>query len=458
MKAVETYHALKVDAQKCIGCTHCMKVCPTEAIRVRNGLSKINQNRCVDCGRCMRVCPEKAIFVEQDDLDQIKEFKYRVVLFPSVMIGQFQEKYSEDQIYAALLKIGFTHVFEVEQPIQILKDSVQEYCSGETQHKPHISSFCPAVVRLIKLRYPSLLENVIQRKAPHDLGAHFAIQQLKKQGAKEEEIGLFYVTPCIAKIASVKSPVGEKESIVDGILNMNSLYNRVMTVIDEKEVPDTKEQRKNLTNDGILWSLTRGESKHFGDRSMAIDGIHNVIRFLERLENEEVPDIDFLEFRACDQSCAGGILMSGNRFLTVERLEHRAKRYPYASETKEKLDDKDVEIINTKLVSDKIEPSQVFQLDENRAKALEKMKKAQRIICFLPGIDCGACGAPNCHALAEDMVQGKAKMSDCIFLQQLWQEEGKIKAKKAFKNVEKKWGKDRFQADCNKRGRRNEGF
>ena len=99
-------------------------------------------------------------------------------------------------------------------------------------------------VRLIKLRYPSLLENVIQRKAPHDLGAHFAIQQLKKQGAKEEEIGLFYVTPCIAKIASVKSPVGEKESIVDGILNMNSLYNRVMTVIEEKEVPSTKEQRK----------------------------------------------------------------------------------------------------------------------------------------------------------------------------------------------------------------------
>ena len=191
---------------------------------------------------------------------------------------------------------------------------------------------------------------------------------------------------------------------------------------------------------------------------MAIDGIHNVIRFLERLENEEVPDIDFLELRACDQSCAGGILMSGNRFLTVERLEHRAKRYPYASEMKEKLDDADIDIINTKLVSDKIKPSPVFQLDENRAKALEKMKKAQRIICFLPGIDCGACGAPNCHALAEDMVQGKAKMSDCIFLQQLWQEEGKIRASKAFMNVEKKWGKDRFQADCNKRGRRNEGF
>jgi Na+-translocating ferredoxin:NAD+ oxidoreductase RNF subunit RnfB len=46
-------------------------------------------------------------------------------------------------------------------------------------------------------------------------------------------------------------------------------------------------------------------------------------------------------------------------------------------------------------------------LDENRMKALEKMKKINSILCQLPGIDCGACGAPNCHALAEDMVRGK---------------------------------------------------
>ncbi|MGQ8338699.1 [Fe-Fe] hydrogenase large subunit C-terminal domain-containing protein [Sunxiuqinia sp. A32] len=458
MTAIKTYHALKVDEQKCIGCTHCMKVCPTEAIRLRNGLASIQEVRCVDCGQCMRACPEKAIYVEQDDIDQIKQFKYRVVLFPSIMIGQFPEKYTEDQIYSALLKIGFTHVFEVEQPVGFLKDSIKEYCRKEKKHKPHISTFCPAVVRLIKIRYPSLVDHLIQRKSPHDLGAHFAIEQLKKQGATEKEIGLFYVTPCSAKIASVKSPVGEKESIVDGILNMNAIYNRVMKAIDDQEAPDSTKQRQNLTRDGILWSLTRGESKHFGERSMAIDGIHNVIRFLERLENEEVPEIDFLELRACDQSCAGGILMTGNRFLTVERLERRAKRYSPSWKFKDSPIQADAEKIKEKLIADKIQPKPVFMLDDNRSRALEKMNKAQRIICFLPGIDCGACGAPNCQALAEDMAQGKAKMSDCIFLQQLWQEEGKIKATKAFKNVEKKWGKDRFQADCNKRGRRNEGF
>ncbi|MCW0482763.1 [Fe-Fe] hydrogenase large subunit C-terminal domain-containing protein [Gaoshiqia sediminis] len=458
MPATPIYHALKVDARKCIGCTHCMQVCPTEAIRVRNGLAAIQQKRCVDCGNCMRACPAHAIYVEQDDLDKIKAFKYRVVLFPSVMIGQFPEKYTEDQIYDAVLKVGFTHVFEVEQPIGFLKDSIREYRRRNKKHKPHISTFCPSVVRLIQLRYPSLIDHLILRKAPHDLGAHFAIEQLKKQGATEDEIGLFYVTPCIAKMTSVKSPLGEKESIVDGIINMNELYNRVMKIISTKEAPDISDQREMLTRDGILWSLTRGEAKHFGERSMAIDGIHNVIKFLERLENEEVPELDFLELRACDQSCAGGNLMSGNRFLTVERLENRAKRYPPAFKFKDHPVQQDASSIKQKLVADKIQPKPVFQLDEDRERALEKMNKAQRIICFLPGIDCGSCGAPNCQALAEDMACGQAKMSDCIFLQQLWQDEHKISTSKALQNVERKWGKDRFKADCNKRGKRNEGF
>ncbi len=30
-------------------------------------------------------------------------------------------------------------------------------------------------------------------------------------------------------------------------------------------------------------------------------------------------------------------------------------------------------------------------------------------------IDCGSCGSPTCRALAEDIVRGYAKETDCIF-------------------------------------------
>lgn len=455
MRREPKYHAIRVDTEKCFGCTHCMKICPTEAIRIEDGVAAINNQRCVDCGNCLRACPVDAFYVEQDELAQINGYKYRLVLFPSVFIGQFSEIYSEGQIYEALLELGFTHIFEVEQPAGWLMESIKDNYR-ENKNRPLISSFCPAIVRLIQCKYPSLVENVVKRKAPHDLAAYFGIEQLKKQGAGENEIGIFYVSPCSAKMAAVNQPVAEKESIVTGIINMQDLYNRLLKLIRSHEKTDTSGFRENLSREGILWSLPRGETSWFRKKSMSIDGIHNVVKFLERLENDEVPDLDFLEMKSCRQGCAGGILLTGNRFLTVERLQKRAQRYPRASQLN--VNEKEKQTVKGQLVSDKIEPQHAFILDKDRTKAIEKLQKINKILCQLPGIDCGGCGAPNCHALAEDMVQGKAKMSDCVFLQSKYVKEQKTDPQKAYKNLEKTWGEKRFEADCNKKGGRNEGF
>ncbi len=455
MNRQATYHAIKVDRDKCIGCTHCMKACPTEAIRIVDGLATINAARCVDCGNCLRACPEHAFYVEHDALGQIEKYRYRVALFPSVMIGQFPDKYSEDQIYSAILKLGFTHIFEVEQPIQLLIESIKEAVQ-KALVKPLISSFCPAIVRLIRSKYPSLTEHILPVKVPHDLAAAYAIEILKKQGIEREETGIFYVSPCSAKMAAVKCPLGEEKSVVDGLISMNDLYNRTMQVISKEQAPDLAKLRRHLSRDGIVWSLPRGEARHFKQKAMAVDGIHNVVKILERMETEDIPDLDYLELKSCDQGCAGGILLAGNRFLTVERLQKRSKRYP--SFGGESVTGPSREAIKSSLKSEPVLPNYVFALDSDRNKALEKLRKADRILCQLPGIDCGACGAPNCHALAEDMVQGKAKMTDCVFLQNRYLNTQKISIAKATKNLENTWGKNRFDADCSKKGGRNEGF
>jgi len=434
-----------------------MRVCPTEAIRIQDGKARIIQERCIDCGQCMRACPAKAFYVRQNDLKMLENFKYRVALFPAVLIGQFPDKITEEQIYHSIHELGFTHMVEVEQPIRLLIDLAKEYLHDENISKPCISAFCPAVVRLIRIKYPSLIDNIIPVKAPHELAAHFILQSLLSQGVQREEIGIFYITPCAAKIAAVKNPAGDSPSVVDGIISMSDFYNKIRQTANRGDISDTTGQRRYLTTEGILWSTSRGESSRFGNRAIAIDGIHSVVKFLDRLENDEVKGFDFLEMRACDQSCAGGILMTGNRFTTTERLEQRSREYPSCI-NQELPGNLDREYLSQCLQTEEIKPQNVFRLDDDISKAMEKLSKAQKIICFLPGIDCGACGAPNCQALAEDMVQGKAKMSDCVFLQGRWQNEGKINTGKAFHNLEKRWGEGRFNADCNKRGRRNEGF
>ena len=42
------------------------------------------------------------------------------------------------------------------------------------------------------------------------------------------------------------------------------------------------------------------------------------------------------------------------------------------------------------------------------------MQRADEIAETLPKLDCGSCGAPSCHALAEDVALGLASEDDCI--------------------------------------------
>ena len=48
--------------ETCIGCTACVKRCPTDAITgERKGLHIIWPELCIDCGACGPVCPVDAI-------------------------------------------------------------------------------------------------------------------------------------------------------------------------------------------------------------------------------------------------------------------------------------------------------------------------------------------------------------------------------------------------------------
>jgi iron only hydrogenase large subunit-like protein len=450
------HHALTVHEKLCIGCTHCMTVCPTQAIRVRNGKAKILANRCVDCGECYKACPVSAIGVEQDDLEMIFNFPVRVILIPSVLIGQFPRKIMTSSIYNALKDLGFTHIYEVENSVEMVLEAGKKYMHDHKQ-RPMISSFCPAIIRLIQVKYPSLVGNIMKVNPPVDMSAMYYREKLKASGIPEDNIGLFYATPCAAKIAAIKSPVGETQSSVTGVININFLYNRILKYLSRKYVETEPPQIDDLLSSrGILWSLTRGEVVHSNGRALAIDGIKNVNEFLENIENEKLDQIDFLELRACDESCAGGILISGNRFLTVERLKNRADEYKAREGARKPKAANGFLDINEHGFLGNIEPRPIGKLDKDISVALKKMERKRRLMCFLPGFDCGACGAPDCQTLAEDIVKGDAQISHCIFMQQQMIRQNLLSQEQATRVTESIWGKERLEKNCNKMGAEDE--
>jgi Na+-translocating ferredoxin:NAD+ oxidoreductase RNF subunit RnfB len=442
------HHALIIQEEKCIGCTHCIKACPTEALRVKAGKARLIAERCVDCGECMRVCPVNAISIEEDDFSRILDFPYRIALVPSVCIGQFARNIATRKIYSGILEEGFTHVYEAEHGSGILIGLINKYMSENPDIRPVISSFCPAIVRLIQVRFPSLVNNILPFKAPLDLAAISFRQKLAEQGIPVEQAGIFYVTPCAAKIAAVKSPVGQEDSPINGVINMNTLYNRVYTMLNREErgqcmVPE-KEQ---LLPEEMIWTLTGGEARHASGRCLSIDGIHNAIEFLEKLENDTIGTFDFIEMRACDESCAGGILSATNRFLVSERLHNRAQQYLIDKEKGRIMDNKTISRYKDHVIANAsigtIEPRSIMKLDEDMVQAMKKMEKIRRINSYLPGIDCGACGSPTCRSLAEDVVQRRAHTSDCVFVAI------KVKGGESMNQVvdftEEIWGRKRFK-------------
>ncbi len=450
------YHALKVDNELCYGCTHCMMACPTNAIRIDSGKAVIIDERCIDCGECVKACPVDAIYVEQDDFSKIFEYDYRVAIVPAVFLGQFSKKISIEEIIGAIKETGFTHVFLAEESADIINESMLDEYDTDRE-KPLISPFCPAVVRLIQVKFPGMVENIIPVKTPVDLTALYCRQLLEDKGVDRNNTGIFYVTPCAAKIAALKSACDDKDKIFNGVINMDVLYNKVYHIFK------TRTGEKLSGSEGLLstsakvleWSLTEGESANMQGRCLAIDEVQNVMKFLERVEDGDIINVDFLELRACDRSCAGGVLMSENRFLTVERIRKKASGLKVNSEENHSIQSYS-EYLKENISIKEVEPRSMLKLDENREVAYRKVQRIRHLMCFLPGIDCGACGAPNCQSLAEDIVQNKAHLSNCIFIQRSMEKNRKLSNDHAIRIIEKVWGEERLNKNCNKKGAENE--
>ena len=448
------YHALQIDDPHCIGCSRCMKICPTEAIRISGGMASIQEHRCIDCGRCYEVCPVQAISIKDDDFESFRQYKHSVALLPAVFIGQFPDDVSVSKVYATLYELGFAHVMEVESAAMIYKEAKECYAREHPAVRPLISSFCPAIVRLIQIKYPSLVENVMPIKVPLDLSAMYALEELQSRGIPREEIGLFYITPCAAKVSAVKAPVGEERSIIDGVINMNSLFNRVYKRMKEngKEHQYKPLARQRLSADAILSTLTNGERRICtAKRSYSIDGIQNVMDFLDKLENDEVEGVEFLELRACDQSCAGALLSVDNRFLCGERMYARARKAAERERNGEMPRDREMEKYQDYLIEhslvDEVQPRSMMVLDENIGEALKKMERIEKMKSHLPQIDCGVCGAPTCEAFATDVVCDRARLEQCVFYRLHLEAKGKMTLHEGRSTMYSVWGDDRISGE-----------
>ncbi|MFZ7103613.1 MAG: [Fe-Fe] hydrogenase large subunit C-terminal domain-containing protein [Peptococcaceae bacterium] len=404
------FHSVTLEKDYCKGCTNCIKYCPTEAIRVRDGKAQIIDERCIDCGECIRRCPHQAKKALTDTLDSLKKFKVNVAIPAPSLYGQFKSNISVNQILNTLLKLGFDYVFEAAEAAEIVTAIIKEHLAAGKLKKPAISSACPAVVRLIQVKFPELLDNIIPLESPMEIAARIAKDRLGKElKIPQEEIGVFFLSPCPAKVTSIKNPLGGKKSSVDGVISIIDIYAKMITNI----VSDYNSQDlQKAGGKGIGWASSGGEALALSlDSYLAVDGSENVIKVLEELELGRLPEVEFFEGQACLGGCVGGPLTIENSYVAKKRIRSLVE----AANTVSKADFDRAEILEMIAWTEQLKPREIMKLDSDRAKALEKINKIEELLQELPGLDCGSCGAPTCRALAEDIVRGQGHEFDCIF-------------------------------------------
>lgn len=404
------FTSVHLKEELCMGCINCIKRCPTQAIRVRNSKAVITKEFCIDCGECIRNCPHHAKEATYDSLEIMKNYEYKVALPAPSLYGQFNHLDDINIVLTALKKLGFDDVYEVSGAAELVSELSRAYVQEHKEKWPIISTACPSVVRLIQVRFPNLIEHLLPLSTPADLAASLARKEaMEKTGLPSEKIGIIFISPCPAKVTAVKSPIGAEKSEIDGVFAIKEVYPLLLPLM--KQSVDDIEELQISGRIGISWGGTGGEASGlFIDNYLAADGIENVIRVLEDLEDRKFDQLEFIELNACSGGCVGGVLTVENPYAAKVKLKRLRKYRPVACSH---LPSNRIE---EAYWTDEVKYEPVFKLGDSMQDSIIKLSRVEELCGKFPGLDCGSCGAPTCSALAEDIVRGVAREEDCIHI------------------------------------------
>ncbi len=421
-------HSVLLKEDKCEGCTNCVKDCPTRAIRVHGGKANIKDDFCIDCAECIRTCEHNAKYIKAHDLKQIDNFKYSAALIPPSFYGQFTGTHDPRQIMSGLHKLGFTKVYNVAKAAEALTRRTVSFLGK--QNKFYISSSCPVVVRFVQKMYPELVDHLLPFKSPVEITAQRAHEEIKQEtGLTESEIGVFFITPCSAKLTSVEMALGHKLSYLDGAIAVREIYDHLYPLLkkknsekcENKDDENYKLEKKDspiIPYAGIKWGQSGGEEDLLQLleqlETLTISGLEEVRKALAELARNNLSGVKYLEMVSCPQGCVGGVLNVCNPYQAKHNIKtlarERGKKSKFVDRGHQVLQDYDF-ALQPGFSSD-----QRGELDSDMDKALEKLARLEEVEEMLPGLNCASCGAPDCETLAEDIVKGQGQRTDCIFM------------------------------------------
>ena len=412
------YHSIRFDADACDGCMACMRTCPTQAVRVRGDKAILLEDRCIDCGECIKACVRNAILPLTASMAHLTQFACRVAIPSPALYTQFDIDITPGLIHEGLRRSGFDDAATLSWSCVAVTRAIEYFVAGYRGQYPLISSFCPSVVRLIQVRYPELLGQLLPILAPREVAACQAkVQKAAETGLRPDQIGAVYVTPCPAKMVSIVDHPGMDRSHIVSAVGISDLFPLLSPIIRDVRRSGVK-VAETETAAGLSWAFSIGlPSSLPAENTMSVWGLPNVLRILDDIDKGKLSRYGFVECHACPEGCVSGAVTVENPYVARARALRLQQSLP-------KRDPSDEPDLRRRFDRGEFSTTAPFDarplqpLDREIGGAITKMKARDRLVGQLPGIDCGACGAPSCGAFAEDVVTGQIGESACVFVRE----------------------------------------
>lgn len=209
---------------------------------MRNGKAELIAARCIDCGECMRRCAYHAVEAYSDKLEEIQKYQYNIVLPPPSLYAQFPADISEETIRGGLSNLGFDEIFDVAVASEYISLEIADYIKNYNGgRKPLISCTCPAVLRLIQVKFPELIKQVVPVLPPVEAAAIYVKKEaMERLGLEESQIGVWFLAPCPSKDANIRQSVDVVHTQLSGSIAISEIYGRLM-----RSIGSVKRKQKN---------------------------------------------------------------------------------------------------------------------------------------------------------------------------------------------------------------------
>lgn len=424
-------------SDNCSGCNKCLNGCPVIDANVVNvdketgqATIKVDANKCITCGHCITECRQFAR-VYQDDtaafFDDLKSGKQISVIIDSSFSIDYPDEYQ--YILGYLKHLGVNKFYNTAYGADI---TVWAYLNYMTEHNIEgaIAPTCPAVVNYIERYEPSLIPKLLPIFSPMMCSAIY----LKKHLGISDKLA--YIGPCIAKKLEIEDY--NTHGLVSYSITYKKLVKRLSALKDNiyDYVADFEEQE---TLFGSFFSMPGGLKRNietyagFGHLILQVSGVGNVYSFLnnyaEIIKTES--NLPFMiELLSCEEGCNIGSASESNNIskYTVEKQMHNVKNETYESSNsiaygspaerftklnrhfrKLKLDDFIRSFDHDAAVDELYMSEEVMDVIFN---SMNKFTEEER------SINCGACGYSSCKDMARAIGYEINIKENCLFYMQ----------------------------------------